>query len=431
MEALYSALEGEISTFVRHVQRCQEGFDLRSLYHVLLLVLPRSLSGQVESWQHLQRLAHCQPGLASPDVASSYVDWLASYLQHLSTLKERFDARVVVPLCENLYIHEEPAACPTRRSPLASIPHLAAQLFAHRRNWGLLLQGGTLSESVFSPQSLHDLCGFADVGPFVKVLRLVPDVFHQSLATADLAQKWVSLHRNRYSCSLPPSASLSASLSPSLTLQPPAWGRAGLAPSTVQPSPCGRAPQQPDSPLGLPNPMIPLQPSGTGSRAAVLRAQLQESQEELLALLHRRERAAALRAQVRCVSQRIHLLRLQQRGEGPGLARPWQSSGVGMGARREAALAEERQKSLELEEYHHSILETDWLLELEVRPILIRRIDVVRGMCCSACAPWSAYQGGWGHCCGPGCCTGRAGHPGGDVNLVIMAGYSHNLSSPN
>lgn len=101
MEALYSALEGEISTFKRHTQQCQEGFDLHSLYHVLMLVLPRSPLGQVESWQHLQRLAHCQPGLASPDMASRYVDWLASYLQHLSTLKERFDARVVVPLCEN------------------------------------------------------------------------------------------------------------------------------------------------------------------------------------------------------------------------------------------------------------------------------------------------------------------------------------------
>ncbi|XP_032920069.1 uncharacterized protein LOC116998496 [Catharus ustulatus] len=306
------------------------------------------------------------------------MDWLAPYLQHLSTLKERFDARVVVPLCENLYMHEELAACPTQRSPLASIPHLAAQLFAHRRNWGLLLQGGTLSQRVFSPQSLHDLCGFADVKPFVKVLRLVPDVFHQSLATADLAQKWVSLHRNRYSHSLPPSASLS----PSLPRQPAAWSRAGMAPGTVQPPPCSRAPQQPNSSLGLPQPMIPLQPSGTGSSAGVLRAQLQESQEELLALLHRRERAATLRAQACRVSQRIHILHLQQQGEEPGLARSWQSSGRGTGAcRREAALAKERQRSLELEEYHHSILEADWLLELEVKPIFIRRIDAVLQRC--------------------------------------------------
>lgn len=75
MEALYSALKGEISTFMRYMQQ-RQNFNLHSLYHVLLLVLPLSPSGQVDSWQHLQRLAHCQPGSASPDMASNYVDWL-------------------------------------------------------------------------------------------------------------------------------------------------------------------------------------------------------------------------------------------------------------------------------------------------------------------------------------------------------------------
>lgn len=172
----------------------------------------------------------------------------------------------------------------------------------------------------------------------------------------------------------------------------PARSKAGLAPGIVQPLPCSRAPQKPNSPLGLPNPMIPLQPSGTGSSAGALRAQLQESQEELLAPLQCREQVATLHAQACRVSQYIPLLCLQQQGEGLGLAQPWQSSGMGMGAPwREAALAEERQKSLELEEYHHSILEADCLLELEVRAILIHRIDVVRGTCCSACTPWCAY----------------------------------------
>ncbi|KAK4817417.1 hypothetical protein QYF61_013484 [Mycteria americana] len=377
MEALYSALEGEITAFVRQVQRCQQGFDLRSLYRVLLLVLPRSPSGQVESWQHLQRLARHWPGSPSSDVAS-YVGWLASFLQHLSTLKERFDARVVVPLCENLYMHEEPAARPTQRSPPTSIPQLAAQLFVHRRNWGLLLQGGPLSERVFSPRRLRDLRGFIGVGPFVKVLRLVPDVFHQSLATAKLAQRWVHLHRSRYSLSLPPLPSPS----PSPLQQPPARGRAGLVPSTVQPPLRGKAPQQPGSPLGSPDLLVPLRPLGAGGSVGVLRAQLRESREELLALLHRRERAAVLHAQVCHVARRIRVLRLQQLGEGTELAQLQQSPGTGTGGcRHQAALAEELQKSLELEEYHHSILEADWLLELEVRPILIRRIDAVQQRC--------------------------------------------------
>lgn len=415
MEVLYSALEVEIGAFVGHVKRCQQGFDLRRLYHVLLLVLPRSPSGQVESWQHLQRLVQHQPRSASPDVAS-YVSWLASYLQHLSTLKERFDTSVVVPLCENLYVHEEPATHPTQQSPSLSIPHLATQLFTCRRNWGLLLQGGALSEQVFSPRSLLDLCGFAGVEPFVKVLRLVPDVFHQSLATADLAQQWVHLHRSRYSLSLPPSPlpppsplsppsplrppSPSPSPSPlplpspSLPQQPPAQGRAGLAPSTVQPPLRSRAPQQPSSPLGFPSLLVPPQPSGTGS-TRLLKAQLRESQEELLALLHRGARAAALHAQVHHVAQRIRTLRLQQRGKGTELAQPQQRPGMGTENRwnrwHQAVLAEELQKSLELEEYHHSILEADWLLELEVRPILIRRIYVVRGTCwlCLRSLPYS------------------------------------------
>ncbi|XP_021146469.1 uncharacterized protein LOC110360425 isoform X2 [Columba livia] len=380
MEVLYSALEGEIGAFVGHVKRCQQGFDLRRLYHVLLLVLPWSPSGQVESWQHLQRLVQHQPSSASPDVAS-YVSWLASYLQHLSTLKERFDTMVVVPLCENLYVHEKPASHTTQQSPLLSIPHLATQLFTCRRNWGLLLQGGALSERVFSPQSLLDLCGFAGVEPFEKVLRLVPDVFHQSLAMADLAQQWVHLHRSRYSLSLPPSPSPSLSpsplplLSPSLPQQPSAQGRAGLAPSTVQPPLCGRAPQQPSSPLGFPSLLIPPRPSGTGS-TRLLQAQLRESREELLALLHRGQRAAALHAQVHHVAQRICTLRLQKRGKGTELSQPRQRPGIGTGSCwHQAVPAEELQKNLELEEYHHSILEADWLLELEVRPMLIRRID--------------------------------------------------------
>ncbi|KAM9548906.1 uncharacterized protein ACIB01_009380 [Guaruba guarouba] len=362
MEALYSALEEEISAFMRHVQQCQEGFDLRSLYHVLLVVLPRSPSGQVESWHHLQKLAQGQPGAASSNVAS-YVGWLASYLHHLSMLKERFDARVVVPLCENLYMHEEPAACP------ASIPCLATQLFTHRRNWGLLLQGGPLSEQVFSPRSLHDLRSFDGVGPFVKVLRLVPDVFHQSLATAELAQQWVHLHRSRYSLSLPPS--------PSLPQQPPVLGRAGLAPSSVQPPLRSRVPQHLG---GLSNLLVPLQSLGASNSTGVLKARLQESQEELLALLHRRDRAPALRAQVRHVAQRIGVLRLQQQGKGTERSWPQQNQRT-RGRQRQAALTEELQKNLELEEYHHSILEADWLLELEVRPILIRRIDEVQQHC--------------------------------------------------
>lgn len=150
----------------------------------------------------------------------------------------------------------------------------------------------------------------------------------------------------------------------------------------------------------------------------MLQAQLRESREELLALRHRGERAAALRAQVHHIARRIQVLRLQQQGEGMELVQPRRSSGRGT-HRHQAALTEELQKSLELEEYHHSILEADWLLELEVRPILIRRIDAVRGTCWFSLRSLSHVPGReQGHCHGQGSCMERAGHPGGDMDLV-------------
>lgn len=331
-EALYSALEGEIDVFVRHVQQCRHSFDLRVLHKVLLLVLPHSPSGRLDSWEDLERLSKHLPGSPSPDVRG-YVGWLGSYLQHLRATKERFDTRVVFPLCEHLYVHEEPL------SP-ASIPHLAALLFAHRRNWALLLRGGMLHERVFSPRSLRDLRGFANAGPVAKVLRLLPDIFHRSLATAELAQQWVRLHRSRYSHCSPP--------------------------GSAQPS--SKAPRPPDSPISM-------KLWGAGSSAGALRAQLRESWEELLVLLPRAERAAALHTQIRSVTQRIRALRLQLQCQGiePGY--------VGRGGHAPpAALMEELQKHLELEEYHRGILEADWLLELEVRPVLVRRIDAVSGV---------------------------------------------------
>ncbi|XP_021254271.1 uncharacterized protein LOC110399605 [Numida meleagris] len=333
MEALYSALEGEIDAFVGCVQQCQHGFNLRTLYNVLLLVLPHSPSGRLESWEDLEQLSKHLPGSPRPDVCS-YVGWLGSYLQHLRAMKERFDTRVVFPLCEHLYVHEE-------LLPPASIPCLAALLFTRRRNWALLLRGGMLHERVFSPRSLRDLRSFANAGPMAKVLRLLPDIFHQSLATAELARQWVQLHRSRYS------------------LCPP--------PGSVQPS--SKAPRPPGSP-------IPVQLLGAGSSAGVLRARLQESREELLALLPRAERAAALHAQICSVTRRIRALRLQLQCQG---TEP-RDAGRG-GHPPPAAPKKELQKHLELEEYHRGILEADWLLELEVRPVLIHRINAVQQRC--------------------------------------------------
>lgn len=134
------------------------------------------------------------------------------------------------------------------RPPFHTWPH--SSLPAHRCNWALLLQGGMLHEQVFNPHSLRDLSGSANAGPVAKVLRLLPDIFYQGLATAELAQWWVHLHQSRY------------------ILYPP--------PGSVQPS--SKVPQPPDF-------LIPMQLWGVGSSAGALWARLQESWEELLVLL--------------------------------------------------------------------------------------------------------------------------------------------------
>lgn len=179
-ETLYSALEGEIDIFVGHVQQCQHCFDLHALYKVLLVVLLHSPLGWLDSWEDLELLSKHLLGSPSPSVCG-YVDCLGSYLQHLQALKERFDTRVVFLLCEHLYVREE-------LLPLASIPHLAALLFAHRHNWALLLRGAMLHERVFSPNSLCDLTGFANAGPVEKVLQLLLDIY-QGLIMASLPSR--------------------------------------------------------------------------------------------------------------------------------------------------------------------------------------------------------------------------------------------------
>ncbi|XP_042302627.1 uncharacterized protein LOC121919788 [Sceloporus undulatus] len=120
-----------------------------------------------------------------------------------------FDTKVVFPLCENLYVNDDsldalPLGSAEGHGPhtTASVAHMAKQLFALRRKWTLLLKRDTIDGQNFSAQSLLDLQGFGNVHPFAKVMRLVPDLFHKSLATAALARQWVDRHASIYSSQL-------------------------------------------------------------------------------------------------------------------------------------------------------------------------------------------------------------------------------------
>nr|XP_025036736.1 uncharacterized protein LOC112544551 [Pelodiscus sinensis] len=221
MEPFYSALHGEIRAFEEHVQRCQKDFDLRTLYQVLLLLLPASPTWELRSLGQLEKLVEGwdwpgqDPGRATGSAASwdvpGYVAWLGSYLGYLRALKETFDAKVVFPLCEHLYVHEDEARSPwgipsdsgaahrgqKRPQAVPSIAEVAKQLFAGRRKWAQLLHGRGIDDHVLSPQSQSILKDFANTCPVAPLLRLVPDIFHQSLATAALARQWLCLPGRR------------------------------------------------------------------------------------------------------------------------------------------------------------------------------------------------------------------------------------------
>ncbi|KAM6461217.1 uncharacterized protein PHA67_009374 isoform 2-T2 [Liasis olivaceus] len=217
VEALYTILQDEIQSFEKHIRCCQQAFDIHTLYNVLLLLLHED-DGVVEihSLEQLEKLVKSKEcnrqdivritiSGDKSDIAN-YISWFVSYVSYLGSLKEEFDAKIVFPLCENLYVNDDSldrllSGFMKGRRPHAtvSIAHTARQLFALRRKWALLLKKGLICEQAFHTQSLLDLQGFAYIQPFVKIMRLVPDLFHKSLAAAELATQWVKYHASRHS----------------------------------------------------------------------------------------------------------------------------------------------------------------------------------------------------------------------------------------
>ncbi|EMP29502.1 hypothetical protein UY3_13390 [Chelonia mydas] len=426
METFCSALQGEIHAFEAHVQSCQKDFDLHTLYNVLLLLLPGSPTWEVQSLEQLEKLVAGRdwPGQDTVTITGSaescdvpgYVAWLSSYLGYLNALKETFDAKVVFPLCEHLYVHDELDVRVERQSPVGSYsrsgaghrgekrPHavtsiadIAKQLFAVRRKWALLLNRRVIDDRVFSPQSLCALQGFANIGPVVKVLRLVPDIFHKSLATAALARQWLSLHGSRYSVFQLPSE----------PGQEKGECRTGLAPGTSEPWRNEVAICLPESANGCssfsggqlhPGPRRSSSSfsshdgGGWLGNVSAMRTKLRESREELMALLWRVERAGVLETQLHELTQSISSLQLEQQDTRRKLDNfqqrleqaDWDMPGSIplLSSQCQATLRqlEDLGRHVELEEYHKSILQSDWLLELELRPCLIRQLDAVRGL---------------------------------------------------
>ncbi|KAH0621181.1 hypothetical protein JD844_022236 [Phrynosoma platyrhinos] len=397
MEALYVNLRDEIQSFEEHIRSCQKAFDIHTLSNVLQLLLPESgAAGDIQSLEQLEKLAESREwdgqdivritaGHEKSDIPG-YVSWFISYVRYLSSLKEMFDTKVVFPLCENLYVNDDsldalPLGSGEGRGPhtTASVAHTAKQLFALRRKWALLLKRDTIDGQNFSAQSLLDLQGFDNVHPFAKVMRLVPDLFHKSLATAALARQWVDCHASIYS---------SQPICPGTART---WNGTGVD---------GLEHQQYDMPssqsklskiqsncmdLGL----LSKDMSGSGGATCIRttsqeRNKLHEVHEELMSLLWQEKRSQILETEIHKVNQRISNLQLQQEAkerELEALKNQLETDNWRVANRqRQAAFCELEAlgRQLRLEQYRKSILQGDWMLELEVRPVLMRPIQTVR-----------------------------------------------------
>ncbi|KAJ1183380.1 hypothetical protein NDU88_000202 [Pleurodeles waltl] len=419
MEALYTSLRSEIRTFEEHVQSCQAKFDLHTLYKLLVLLTENS-AREVDSIEQLVKLAESTKDWPRSDMVKitfndsktniqGYVSWFMSYVGYLRSLKEMFDNKIVFPLCENLYVNEDmesvdvPALSLSEsmnsisssesglfdmKSPysMTSITETAKELFNHRRKWALLLKGGTISDKSFAHESLLHIHAFGNIASFEKVLRLIPDIFYKSLTTTSLARQWVDLHERRSQSSLRLSKQVQGSCQPDVSKgQQP---RAHL--HTPKASPSTFFGSHLNSSV---NGDHTSEVDGWSDNVGDLRAKLRERREELMFLLWRAERAEALEMQVQETTQRIVSLEqqledrrkaldnLQQRLEQEGQDSA-QAKTISIQGQELLQLMNTLDRQLKLERFQKKILQSDWLLELAVRPSLIRHIDMVRERCC-------------------------------------------------
>ena len=101
-------------------------------------------------------------------------------------------------------------------------------------------------------------------------------------------------------------------------------------------------------------------------------------------MLSREQRSRTLEAEIQEVNLRISNLQLQQetkKQELEALKQQLEADNWSVPIRQCQTLLSEVDalgKQLKLEQYHKSILLGDWLLELEIRPILVQPIHRVR-----------------------------------------------------
>eukprot|EP00061_Rhincodon_typus_P006323 g26856.t1 len=408
MASFYALLRNEIGKFEKHVQDCRESFDLGTLSQFLAaLTEPNAVC--VDSLQQIKQLARQQGKnkvllKGSSSDAGEYASWLCTYMDYLRALKETFDDKVIIPLCEELYVNEDTgnprvyndsSNCSSSLSSQASsqeqkwrerasgnclvgqhkvqmdsIPKIAKELFNVRRRWALLLTDDTIRTEYFTLQSITDLHRTDTPKHLNKVLQLVPDIFCKCLLTADLARQWLELHECRYG---------------ELTLPVPVIDSNGQRTSALF--------LDGEKELSVHENMQGME----SKKNEQLQPMSQESSEELddlscektrlgmdeeeLHYLFRREkhvrnlerqtqesgfRVHDLQLQLEHVRQEMEQIRQRQEVEERNNGRPYSNH----------RLIEELERKLRLEKYRYRILEADWLLQLEIEPDVIRHMDL-------------------------------------------------------
>ncbi|GCB84778.1 hypothetical protein scyTo_0025371 [Scyliorhinus torazame] len=414
MEPLYTLLRSEIKKFEKHVEDCRDSFDM--------VTLSRFLSGlteqDAENVDSLQRVRHLANHLAKAKLPfkdsrsdiDNYISWLSAYMDYLRVLKEAFDDRIVIPLCENLYVNEDteshrissdssncsspvsskassqkewmklPRTYQTAQPevPMDSIPKIAKELFNVRRRWTLLLTNDTIKDEYFNPQSIADLCRMNTPEHLKKVLRLIPDIFYKCLLTADLSRQWLDLHECRYGLLNFPVAETKDFHTEGTTRK--------LCLVTAKQLSTHKEAKLMQSRDSQAVQTTSQESSEELDDVHCMKTRME--QEDLNFLVRREERLKTLEKETREAGFRVHDLlsqlelvkqeneQLQQRWDFEELQRT-EEGVIKRKHRTNLRQMEELQRQLKLQKYRYRILEGDWMLELEIRPLLIRHMDTV------------------------------------------------------
>ncbi|XP_031656865.1 uncharacterized protein LOC116356262 [Oncorhynchus kisutch] len=375
MDNLYTCLKREIASFQDHVQQCKHSFNMDAL-HPVLSALTTKEQDEIHTLEQLRDLlskVQEEPAVEVSGYGDSEIKrcitWLLSFVEYLSAMKETFDEKVVVPLCENLYVTEEdestvassdqtvPFTSDPQSPPHTSVTKVANELLVLRRRWALMLAPGPIKAENFSLLTNTDGAErFTE--RFAKIQWLVPDILYKSSRAAQLAYQWVNLHQCGHR-----------------------GRRVGASVLEVTETAPMRSTGREASDEYI---LVEVERRREGM-AGQAQARLMESRMELMALAGKEHRVLSLEVRLEKVTYWIQDLQAKLRQERLMVESGAQQEASDVGERTTEELvlnpSLELERRLRMERYHQKILLGDLLMQLKIRPVLIRYTDMVRDRC--------------------------------------------------